>query len=102
MVGAFVAALEQAGEPRSELVVLMSDSTTPDSLRPVCWGGIPLIGEPAEFLFGRSLYQDAYLRSFLGDHLAALGVRTFADLTLDPGGPLGAEVAVWRPPSATA
>lgn len=93
VVGAFVAALQQAGQPPSELVALMNSFDYSKLATPGVLGRIPVIGEPAEVLLGHSLYQDAYLRSFLTDHLSALGVRTFADLALTPDGPEGADVA---------
>jgi NTE family protein len=97
VVGAFLAALEQARRPVSELVALMGGLDFARLATPGSLGRVPLIGEPAELVLGRSLYQDAYLRSFLGDHLSALGVRTFADLALNPRGPEDAEVAGLAP-----
>lgn len=97
VVGALLAALEQAGEPASGLVALMDGFDDAKLATSGPLGRIPVIGEPAEFLLGHSLYQNGYLRSFVGDHLAALGVRTFADLALDPKSPEGADVAGLAP-----
>jgi NTE family protein len=91
IVGALVAALEQAGEPLSRLEDLMRSldfRRFPDrglSGR-LAW----FLGDAVSLLVEDGLYEGDYLRKWLGGVLAGLGVRTFGDLRLppDPGSDL--------------
>ena len=47
---------------------------------------MPLLGEPLALWFQRGLYAGDYVRSFVEDHLADHGVRTFGDLREDDPG----------------
>ena len=47
---------------------------------------VPLLGEPLALWFQRGLYAGDYVRSFVEDHLADHGVRTFGDLREDDPG----------------
>lgn len=87
VVGAFVAALVAAEEPMSRLSELM-DAFDPRRLaEPTVLDRVPLVGEPLSLLVDHAIYRGGYLRSFVTEHLAALGVRTFADLALPSSGP---------------
>lgn len=87
VVGAFVAALVAAGQPMRRLSELM-DAFDPRRLaEPTLLGRVPLVGEPLSLLVDQTIYRGGYLRSFVTEHLAALGVRTFADLALPTSGP---------------
>jgi NTE family protein len=55
---------------------------------------LTLVGKGLSLLFEKGIYEGRYLRTWLADRLASLGVRTFADLRLDdPGGSLPTERA---------
>ena len=51
-----------------------------------------LVGKGASLLFEKGIYEGAYLREWLSQQLAGLGIRTFADLRVeDPGSSLPPE-----------
>jgi NTE family protein len=51
-----------------------------------------LVGKGASLLFEKGIYEGSYLREWLDQQLAALGVRTFGDLRIeDPGSSLPPE-----------
>lgn len=79
VIGSFLAAGMSATDLREVITTLdyrrFRDRTT---LRKV-----PLLGEPLALWFQRGLYAGDYVRSFVADHLADHGVRTFADLRDD-------------------
>ncbi len=92
--GAIVGALVAAGLPAAELEETMRsldyesfrDESPLDRLGP--------LGKATSLLLESGIYEGEYLRAWLGDTLAAHGVRTFADLLLeDPGSDLPAERA---------
>lgn len=87
LVGAFVAALTAAGEPVRRLGELMNAFDPRRLAHPPLLGRIPLVGDPLSLLVDHTIYRSDYLRSFVSDQLAALGVRTFADLALPATGP---------------
>lgn len=80
--GAIVGSLLAAGMPADTLKSLMAgldyrkfrDEGMIDKL------GLP--GKAASLIFEKGLYEGKYLRDWLSEQLAALGVRTFADLRL--------------------
>lgn len=95
VVGSFLAALVQAGEPVSRLVELMDLFKENRLADRWAVGRVPFLGDPLSLLVDQSLYQGRYLRSFVTKQLADLGVRTFADLRLSPPGkdaPMSAQV----------
>ncbi len=55
---------------------------------------LTLVGKGLSLLFEKGIYEGRYLRTWLDERLASLGVRTFGDLRLeDPGGSLPVERA---------
>ena len=51
-----------------------------------------LVGKGASLLFEKGIYEGTYLTEWLGEQLATLGIRTFADLRVeDPGSSLPPE-----------
>lgn len=88
IVGAFVAALEAAGEPLDRLVEVERGV---DYARFTDRGFVgrhagplrPLV-DVANLVLESGVYEGDYLRDWVADALAALGVRTFGDLRLPP------------------
>ena len=91
--GSIVGALVAAGLTRDELV---STVTAIDYLKfqdGPAWDRIA-VGKMFELVGAHGVYHGSYLRSWLGDQLAAHGVRTFADLRyVDANLPLSPERA---------
>lgn len=87
--GAIVGALAAAGYSGAELRDVM-DSV--DYTRFADRGLIDVgpLGMALSLIFERGIYEGAYLKDWLGEHLAGKGVRTFRDLRLpaDPDGTL--------------
>ncbi len=81
--GAIVGALVAAGMPSARLREAMEaldfkricDETDLDK--------IPLLGRGLSVLFEHGVYEGDYFRDLIADHLADLGVQTFADLRFD-------------------
>lgn len=85
IVAAFVAALQQAGEPLARLhdiVDAIDYSKFPDK-PPV--GRIPVIGSLLSLVTIDGVYEGRYLESFMTGALKDLGVRTFGDLRTERG-----------------
>lgn len=80
IVAAFIAALQQAGEPLSRLhdIVDAIDYSKFDDKPPV--GRIPVIGSLLSLVMIDGVYEGRYLESFMRGALKDLGVRTFGDL----------------------
>jgi NTE family protein len=77
--GALVGALLAAGAGEQRLAGAMARlqyARVPDRGQPK----LPLLGEAAGLLHRRGAYAGDYVRTFVADELAALGVRTFGDL----------------------
>jgi NTE family protein len=77
--GAIVGAMLAAGATAQQLASAMARlryDRVPDRGPP----GLPLLGEAAGLLVRRGAYAGDYIHRFVADELAALGVRTFADL----------------------
>jgi NTE family protein len=77
--GAIVAALLAAGAGEQQLAAAMERlqyARVPDRGAP----RLPLLGEATGLLHRRGAYAGRYIRAFVAEELAALGVRTFADL----------------------
>ena len=91
VVGAFVTALVAAGAPMSRLSELMDAFDLRRLAEPTVLDRVPLVGEPLSVLVHHAIYRGGYLHSFVSEHLAALGVRTFADLALPTSGPEAGE-----------
>ncbi|MFP5220543.1 MAG: patatin-like phospholipase family protein [Actinomycetes bacterium] len=94
VVGSLVAAMQRAGEPLSRLEDVMR---AVDYRRFRDTGGIgrlPLVGRGLALLVRDGLHEGRYLEQFLTGALGELGVRTFGDLRLPPGG----EAAQGMPP----
>lgn len=85
--GAIVAALVAAGLPAERMATVVRSL---DYRKFRDSGGldrVPLVGAALSLWFEDGVYEGSYLREWLGNELAALGVETFADLRdNDPGG----------------
>lgn len=92
LVAAFVASLTQHGQPMSGLSGLLDRLDYRRLADPSPIGHLPVVGATLEIASGRTLYQGAYLKKFVTEQLAELGVHTFADLAL-PEGPDTAHLA---------
>ncbi|HET7235186.1 MAG TPA: patatin-like phospholipase family protein [Actinomycetota bacterium] len=113
LVGAY-SALQQAGYAFHRIAgtsagaivgALIAADITPDELqrvmREIDYGRFEdkgyldhlwLVGKGASLLFEKGIYEGSYLREWLDQQLAALGVRTFGDLRIeDPGSSLPPE-----------
>jgi NTE family protein len=113
LVGAY-SALQQAGYAFHRIAgtsagaivgALIAADITPDELqrvmREIDYGRFEdkgyldhlwLVGKGASLLFEKGIYEGRYLREWLDQQLAALGVRTFGDLRIeDPGSSLPPE-----------
>lgn len=91
IVAAFIAALQQAGEPLGRLhdiVDAIDYSKFPDK-PPI--GRIPVIGSLLSLVTIDGVYEGRYLESFMTGALKDLGVRTFGDLRTERGLAAGAE-----------
>lgn len=87
VVASLTAALQQAGEPVSRLVDVM---TALDYRRFRDVGGLgrlPVVGRALALLAHDGLYEGRYLEDFLSGALGELGVRTFGDLRIPEGDP---------------
>jgi NTE family protein len=85
VVGALVAALQQAGEPLSRLEDVMRavDYRRFRDAGPL--GRLPVVGRALALLAHDGLYEGRHLERFLTGALGELGVRTFGDLRLSAG-----------------
>lgn len=86
VTAAFIAALGQAGQPVARLGDLLAGFDYQRLAQPDLLGRVPLVGGALDVLAGRPLFRGTYLRSFVTERLADLGVRSFADLRLPAGG----------------
>jgi NTE family protein len=80
--GSIVGALLAAGMPTARMSEVMHDlqwSRLRDGAR---LDRVPLAGPALSVLLANGVYEGAYLREWLGNQLADLGVETFADLRL--------------------
>jgi NTE family protein len=78
--GAIVGSLVAAGMPAKRLHETMMSLDYGRFLDESEIGRIPVIGHGLALLRERGLYVGDYFRGLVGEHLADLGVRTFADL----------------------
>jgi NTE family protein len=90
--GAIVGALLAADVPREHLQRVMREIDygrfEDEGFLDHLW----LVGKGASLLFEKGIYEGNYLRQWLDQELASLGVRTFRDLRIeDPGGSLPPE-----------
>ena len=85
LVAAFVAGLTQHGQPMSGLSGLLDRLDYRRLADPSPIGHLPVVGATLEIASGRTLYQGSYLKEFVTEQLAGLGVHTFADLALPDG-----------------
>ncbi len=84
--GAIVGALLAAGLPAGRMATVMGGLDYHRSADRGALGRLPLIGDALSILFENGIYEGNYLREWLGNELAALGVETFADLAYDDDG----------------
>lgn len=86
IVGAFVAALEAAGEPLRRLVDIESavdyEKFTDRGVIGRYAGPLRPFVDAANLFFENGVYEGDYMRDWLRTTLAGLGVRTFGDLRL--------------------
>ena len=84
VVGAYVVALQRAGEPLSRLEEIARRSPTPRCATAGCVGRAagPLarVVDGLSLAFDGGVFEGDYLRSWVAGSLADLGVRTFGDL----------------------
>ncbi|MFI6638323.1 patatin-like phospholipase family protein [Streptomyces sp. NPDC050504] len=84
-VGAIAAAFVAAGVGAKELRAIMDRldlARIPDRAPP----GIPLLSEGVSLLTGRGAYRGEWIKEWLTEELADLGVETFGDLRYDDPG----------------
>ena len=84
--GAIVGALLAAGLPAGRMAAVMRGLDYRRSADRGALGRLPLIGDGLSILLENGIYEGDYLREWLGNELAALGVETFADLAYDDDG----------------
>jgi NTE family protein len=84
--GAIVGSLVAAGMPARRLHDTMMTLDYSRFLDESDLGRIPVIGHGLALLRERGLYAGDYFRGLIAEHLADLGVRTFADLRQDDPG----------------
>jgi NTE family protein len=86
--GAIVGALVAAGMPVADLEAVMRGLDYRRFCDPRRSSRLPVVGKGLTLLAGNGFHAGAYLRTWLAELLAGLGVRTFADLRTDtPGRP---------------
>jgi NTE family protein len=83
--GAIVGSMVAAGMPSRRL----RDAVEALDFKQICDGTnldrIPFLGKGLSVFFDHGVYEGDYFRELIADHLADLGVRTFADLRFDDG-----------------
>ncbi len=90
--GAIVGALIAADIPPDELQRVMREIDYGRFEDEGFLDHLGLVGKGASLLFEKGIYEGTYLRDWLGEQLAGLGIRTFADLRVDdPGSSLPPE-----------
>ncbi len=86
--GAIVGAMVAAGMPIADLEAVMRSVDYRRFCDPRRSSRVPIIGKGLTLLVGNGFHAGEYLRTWLAELLAGLGVRTFADLRTDtPGRP---------------
>lgn len=90
IVAAFVAALQRAGEPFSQLEGMVKAIDYRKFTDHTALGGLPVIGPLLALLVSDGMHKGGYLEDYVGGVLGDLGVRTFGDLRIaNPEGPEG-------------
>lgn len=84
IIGALVAAYQQAGRPIGELVTAMDEVDYPQfAAEPALQRAFGPLGDGAALLLRDGMHSGDYLAEWLTPLLADVGVRTFADLRID-------------------
>jgi NTE family protein len=78
--GAIVAALVAAGYRSAELAEILDGLDFRRFKDEGALDAIPLLGKPVSFLFEKGVYEGRALEAWVGEMLAARGVRVFGDL----------------------
>ncbi|PLS81497.1 hypothetical protein CYG49_01955 [Candidatus Saccharibacteria bacterium] len=81
--GAVVASLVAAGMPTQQLATIVKTFDFPTLADEGFLDSFGLIGKSLSVLFERGIFEGKVLHDWLEQQLAALGVRTFADLKID-------------------
>lgn len=81
--GAIVGALVAAGLPSERMGTVLESLDYRKVLDRGWLDRVPVVGETLSVLLENGVYEGDYVREWLGNELAALGVETFADLRYD-------------------
>ncbi len=84
--GAIVGALVAAGLPAERMDAVIGSLDYRKVLDRGWLDRVPLVGETLSVLLENGIYEGDYIREWLGNQLADLGVETFADLRYDDPG----------------